>query len=103
MNRLADKVALITGAASGLGRADAEAMVREGARVLLTDVNEAAGGQLAAELNAIRDGALSFDALVATATELEQRMRLAAERSTLPSDVDRELADALVVAIATDT
>jgi hypothetical protein len=57
----------------------------------------------AAELNAIRDGALSFDALVATATELEQRMRLAAERTTLPSDVDRELADALVVAIVTDT
>ncbi len=60
MNRLADKVALITGAASGLGRADAEAMVREGARVLLTDVNEAAGGQLAAELNAIRPGCAAF-------------------------------------------
>jgi 3(or 17)beta-hydroxysteroid dehydrogenase len=60
MNRLAGKVALITGAASGLGRADARAMVAEGARVLLTDVNEAAGGQLAAELNGSRAGCAAF-------------------------------------------
>lgn len=60
MNRLAEKVALITGAASGLGRADAHAMVREGARVLLSDVNESAGAQLAAELNAIRAGCAAF-------------------------------------------
>ena len=60
MNRLAGKVALITGAASGLGRADARAMVEEGARVLLTDVNEAAGSQLAAELNSSRSGHAAF-------------------------------------------
>lgn len=62
MNRLAGKVALITGAASGLGRADAHAMVEEGARVLLTDVNEAAGAQLAAELNGARTGCAAFAA-----------------------------------------
>ncbi|HEX8755548.1 MAG TPA: SDR family oxidoreductase [Steroidobacteraceae bacterium] len=60
MNRLAGKVALITGAASGLGRADAHAMVEEGARVLLTDVNEGAGAQLAAELNGSRTGCAAF-------------------------------------------
>lgn len=60
MNRLAGKVALITGAASGLGRADGRAMVEEGARVLLTDVNEAAGAQVAAELNSIRAGCAAF-------------------------------------------
>jgi 3(or 17)beta-hydroxysteroid dehydrogenase len=60
MNRLAGKVALITGAASGLGRADGHAMVAEGARVLLTDVNEAAGEQVAAELNSIRPGCAAF-------------------------------------------
>ncbi|WP_370152798.1 SDR family NAD(P)-dependent oxidoreductase [Ferrovibrio sp.] len=37
MPRLANKVALITGAASGFGRATAELFVREGARVILTD------------------------------------------------------------------
>jgi 3(or 17)beta-hydroxysteroid dehydrogenase len=34
---------LITGGASGLGRADAEVLAREGARVVLTDINDAAG------------------------------------------------------------
>ncbi len=39
MNRLAGKVALVTGAASGLGAAMAAKFVREGARVVLTDIN----------------------------------------------------------------
>lgn len=60
MNRLAGKVAIVTGAASGLGRADAEALVREGAKVLLTDVNESAGRDLAAALNAGTPGSAHF-------------------------------------------
>ena len=38
--RLNNKVALITGAASGMGRAAAVEFVREGARVAMSDVNE---------------------------------------------------------------
>ncbi|AJF64608.1 SDR family NAD(P)-dependent oxidoreductase [Streptomyces vietnamensis] len=37
--RLADRVCVITGAASGIGRATAERFVREGARVVATDVD----------------------------------------------------------------
>jgi 3(or 17)beta-hydroxysteroid dehydrogenase len=51
MGRLEGKVALITGAASGLGKADAIALAREGASVMLTDVNPS-GEDVAA---AIRD------------------------------------------------
>lgn len=39
--RLDGKVAVITGAGSGIGAASALAMAREGARVLVTDLNEA--------------------------------------------------------------
>ena len=50
MGRLTNKVALVTGAASGIGRGIAEALVREGARVLFTDINQQAGLQVIAEL-----------------------------------------------------
>lgn len=43
MDRLAGKVALITGGASGMGRATAELFAREGAVTVLTDLNEPAG------------------------------------------------------------
>lgn len=38
--RLKDKVAMITGAASGIGRAIALGFAKEGARLMLTDINE---------------------------------------------------------------
>ena len=39
MSRLADKTALVTAAAQGIGRATAELFVREGARVIATDID----------------------------------------------------------------
>ena len=60
MGRLDGKIAIVTGAATGLGRADAEALVHEGARVVATDINETAGCELAAKLNAARAGSALF-------------------------------------------
>lgn len=50
MTRLTDKVALLTGAARGIGAAAARLFVQEGARVMLVDVREAPLRALAQEL-----------------------------------------------------
>lgn len=52
MGRLAGKVAIITGAAQGMGEAHARTFVAEGARVVLGDLDDARGQALAAELGA---------------------------------------------------
>jgi 2-keto-3-deoxy-L-fuconate dehydrogenase len=44
--RLSNKIALVTAAAQGIGRATAEAFVREGAQVFAADINEAALAQV---------------------------------------------------------
>ena len=48
--RMAGRVALITGGASGLGAEDARVLAREGARVVITDVQDDLGAQVAAEI-----------------------------------------------------
>lgn len=50
--RIEGKVALVTGGASGVGRATVELFVAEGARVVFTDLNVDAGESLAAALGA---------------------------------------------------
>lgn len=52
MARLQGKVAIVTGAAKGLGEADARLFVSEGARVILTDVDEVNGERVAREIGA---------------------------------------------------
>ena len=50
--RVAGKAAIVTGAASGIGRATAEVLAREGASVCIADVDEAGGRQVAGEIQA---------------------------------------------------
>ncbi|ETP67353.1 3-alpha-hydroxysteroid dehydrogenase [Planococcus glaciei CHR43] len=50
MARLEGKVAIITGAAQGMGAAHAQKFIKEGAKVVLTDLNEEKGQALAAQL-----------------------------------------------------
>jgi len=47
MGRVAGKVAIVTGGASGMGKADAILLAREGARVVVADLNEKDGGEVA--------------------------------------------------------
>ena len=50
MGRVEGKVAIVTGAASGMGRADARLLAAEGAKVVVTDLNEADGQAVADEI-----------------------------------------------------
>lgn len=49
---LEDKVAIVTGAARGIGLACAQRLVREGAKVILADIDDETGGRAAEDLNA---------------------------------------------------
>lgn len=57
MGRVEGRIALVTGAAQGLGAAIARLLAKEGARVALTDINEAGAEAAAESINAEHEGA----------------------------------------------
>ncbi|NQZ97879.1 MAG: SDR family NAD(P)-dependent oxidoreductase, partial [Myxococcales bacterium] len=54
------RVALVTGAASGMGRATAHLFADEGARVVVTDVNELGVDKVVAEIEGAGGEAIGF-------------------------------------------
>jgi 3(or 17)beta-hydroxysteroid dehydrogenase len=50
MGRVSGKIAIVTGGASGVGKDDAILLVKEGAKVVLTDLNEKDGNAVAAQI-----------------------------------------------------
>jgi 3(or 17)beta-hydroxysteroid dehydrogenase len=50
MDRVKDKVVIITGAASGLGRAQAMLLAKEGAKVIVADIDEIKGKKVVEEI-----------------------------------------------------
>jgi len=68
MGRLDGKVAIVTGAAMGIGRGTAELFAREGAKVIVADINEAVGNEVAEGIRAA-GGEATFMKLDVTSKE----------------------------------
>jgi NAD(P)-dependent dehydrogenase (short-subunit alcohol dehydrogenase family) len=72
---LAGKVGLITGGASGIGRATALAFAAEGARVVVADINRVGAGETAKLIEAAGGEAVGVQADVSDATSVEALIR----------------------------
>ncbi|MCB0137687.1 MAG: glucose 1-dehydrogenase [Caldilinea sp.] len=77
--RLRDKVALITGGGSGIGRESALLFASEGAAVVVVDIDGAAAARVAGEVRDAGGRATDFAADVASATACEGMVRHAEE------------------------
>lgn len=77
MKRLENKVAIITGAAMGMGQATAQLFAEEGAKVIVADFNEAAGKAVADDINA-KGGIAAFCKVdISVASEVEAMVQFA--------------------------
>jgi NAD(P)-dependent dehydrogenase (short-subunit alcohol dehydrogenase family) len=78
--RLRDKVAIITGGGGGVGRASARLFAREGAKVLVADVNEGAAQQVADEVRHAGGEAHAYRVDVAVGAQVEGMVHFAEQR-----------------------
>ncbi len=77
--RLANKVAIITGSASGMGQAAAELFASEGASVVVTDINERAGVEIAQAIHEAGGSAIFVKADVTNESEVSALVTTAVE------------------------
>src|ERR1700683_1854122 len=72
---LSGKVALITGAASGIGRATAGLFAREGAKIVAVDINEGSGREVIESIRQESGEAIFLKADLADKAEIESAVR----------------------------
>jgi NAD(P)-dependent dehydrogenase (short-subunit alcohol dehydrogenase family) len=78
--RLEGKVAVITGASSGIGRETALLFAEEGASIVAVDINDPVGAKTVAQINASGGNALYVHADVSVASQCEAMIHAAEER-----------------------
>ncbi len=78
--RLKDKVALVTGAGSGIGRATAILLAKEGAKVVVADVDPKGGTETATKIKNAGGEALFVQADVSKAVDAENMIKTAVDK-----------------------
>jgi len=78
--RLADKVAIVTGAATGIGKECCEALAREGAKLAAVDINLAGAEQTAREIEKLGAEAIAAVADVSSEPDTVRMAQLAVDR-----------------------
>lgn len=80
MDRLTGKVIIVTGGANGIGRAYVEALAREGAQLVIADIDEPSGQELAESLAASGTQAIALATDVSQWAAVERMARDTVER-----------------------
>lgn len=80
MTSMSGQVALVTGAGSGIGRAAAQLFAREGAKVVIVDIAEAAGGETVSQVERSGGEALFVRADVTVEADIAAMVAAALER-----------------------
>lgn len=70
--KLKDQVAVITGSGSGIGRSIAQTFAREGAQVVVIDINEANGLNVLAEVKNFSSNSMAMKSDVSKADEVRK-------------------------------
>jgi len=78
--RLANKVAIITGAGSGIGRATAYLFAQEGAKLVVADINDAGGKETAAKIKEKSLEAIFVHTDVSVAADVENLVKVSKDK-----------------------